>query len=118
MSNKKVLECLAQNIEGVEQLAYFIQCNEELTANELMTDIEIDRFKGYECCLAIMLLVADDPVINRTRKRLFLQWFGDEIKKTGAGQTIDWIEQILNEEHHSFEARRKHLGELNRQNKL
>ena len=74
MSNKKVLERLEQNIEGVEQLVYFIQYNEELTADELMIDIEIDRFKGYECCLAIMLLAADDPVINRTRKRLFLQW--------------------------------------------
>ena len=118
MSNKKVLESLEQNIEGVEQLVYFIQYNEELTADELMIDIEIVRFKGHESCLAIMLLAADDPVINRTRKRLFLQWFGEEIKKTGAGQTIDWIAQILNEEHHSFEARRKRLGELNRQNKL
>ena len=45
MSNKKVLESLEQNIEGVEQLVYFIQYNEELTADELMIDIEIDRYK-------------------------------------------------------------------------
>ena len=118
MSNKKVLESLEQNIEGVEQLVYFIQYNEELTADELMIDIEIDRFKGYEHCLAIMLLAADDPVINRTRKRLFLQWFGEEMKKTGEGQTIDRIAQILNEEHHNFETRRNRLKELDQQNKL
>ena len=118
MSNKKVLESLEQNIEGVEQLVYFIQYNEELTADELMIDIEIDRFKGYECCLAIMLLAADDPVINRTRKRLFLQWFGAEMKKAGEEQTINRIAQILNEEHHSFEARRKRLEDLDQQNKL
>ena len=29
----------------VEQLVYFIQYNEELTADELMIDIEIDRYK-------------------------------------------------------------------------
>ena len=45
MSNKKVLESLEQNIEGVEQLVYFIQYNEELTADELMIDIDIDRYK-------------------------------------------------------------------------
>ena len=118
MSNKKVLESLEQNIEGVEQLVYFIQYNEELTADELMIDIEIDRFKGYEHCLAIMLLAADDPVINRTRKKLFLQWFGEEMKKTGEEQTVNRIAQILNEEHHSFEARRKRLEELDQSNKL
>ena len=40
------------------------------------------------------------------------------MKKTGEGQTIDRIAQILNEEHHSFEARRKRLEDLDQQNKL
>ncbi len=109
---------MEQNIEGVEQLVYFIQYNEELTAKELMVDIETDHFKDYEYCLAIMLLAADDPVINRTRKRLFLRWFSEEMKKNGEEKTINRIEQLLTEEYHNFEIKKKRLEELDQQNKL
>lgn len=68
MSNQKILDYLERNIEGVAELAYFMQYGDELTSGAIMVDIEVDHFSGYEYCLAIMLLAASDIVIDRTRK--------------------------------------------------
>ncbi|MEG0257665.1 MAG: hypothetical protein RR632_05155 [Christensenella sp.] len=118
MSNKKAVEYQKANIEGVEHLVYFTRYKEELTAEELMVNIEVDHFGGYEYCLAILLLAADEPVIARVRKRLFLKWFDEERKRGGNERTVNDVMQILREEQHNFEARKKRLEELDRQNKL
>ena len=118
MSNQKILDYLEQNVEGVAELAYFMQYGEELTSGAIMVDIEVDHFSGYEYCLAIMLLAANDIVIDHTRKRLFLQWFRDELANTDEEQAINRIANILEEEHFRFEARQTRLEELGRQKGL
>lgn len=118
MLNKEILECLEQNIEGVQKIAYYMQDGEGLSFLELMADIEIDHFQGYECILAIMLLATDDPAIARTRNRLFIRWFKNEIETGGATQTVSRIAEILQEEHLYFEVKRNRLIELDKQNKL
>ena len=57
------------NVEGVAELAYFMQYGDELTSGAIMVDIEVDHFSGYEYCLAIMLLAANDIVIDRTKEK-------------------------------------------------
>lgn len=118
MSNKKMLEFLERNVEGLEKIAYFIQCNEELTCGELMVDIEVDHFKGYECFIPMLLLSSDDPVISRTNKRLFLHWFREDMEARGTEAVVNGIVRLLQEEHERFETRRTRLEELKEQNKL
>lgn len=118
MLNKEVLECFEQNIEGIQKITYYMQDGEELSSHELMTDIEVDHFQGYEYILAIMLLSTDNPAIKRTRNKLFIRWFRNELEKKGAEKTVTKVAKILNEEHLHFESRRNRLIELNKQNKL
>lgn len=118
MLNEEALECLEQNIEGVQKIAYFMQEGEGLSVQELMTEIEVDHFQGYEFILAIMLLATDDSAIERTRNRLFIRWFKNEIETSDATQTVSMIAEILQEEHLYFETRRNRLIELDTQNKI
>ena len=83
MLNKEVLECLEQNIEGAQKIAYYMNDGEGLSVQELMLDIKVDHFQGYEFLLAIMLLVTDDSAIERTRNRLFIRWFRKELEAKG-----------------------------------
>jgi len=69
----------------------------------------MDHFKGYECLLPAMLLSSEDPVIERTGKRLLLQLYSEKIQEIGAYKTVDRVIDILIEEHTSWEARRKRL---------
>lgn len=118
MLNKEALECLEQNIEGAQKIAYYMNDGEGLSAQELMLDIKVDHFQGYEFLLAIMLLVTDDSAIERTRNRLFIRWFRKELEAKGAAQTVERIANILSEENLYFETKRKRLIELDKQNKL
>ncbi|TCW24806.1 hypothetical protein EV208_12118 [Christensenella hongkongensis] len=118
MLNKEVLECLEQNIEGAQKIAYYMNDGEGLSVQELMLDIKVDHFQGYEFLLAIMLLVTDDSAIERTRNRLFIRWFRKELEAKGAAQTVERIANILSEENLYFETKRKRLIELDKQNKL
>lgn len=79
-------------------MEYLLKWGGELCYQDLMMDIGIDAFRGYEYFLAIVLLTANDPAIKRTKDRLFLQWFREEIKASGASQAIDRIMQIMKEE--------------------
>ena len=72
--------CLEQNIEGAQKIAYYMNEGEGLSVQELMLDIKVDHFQGYEFLLAIMLLVTDDSAIERTRNRLFIRWFRKELE--------------------------------------
>ena len=84
MLNNKVLECLEQNIEGLERLSYFMKYGEEFACRDLILEINMDQFEGYECLLPVILLTSDDPVIGRTEKRLLLQLYSERIQELGA----------------------------------
>lgn len=116
--NVQVLKCFEQHIEGVQILDYFMQMGEELTHQELVSDIRVDGLCGYEYLLPVMLLTPGDPVIERTMKRLFLRWFRQEVEDKGAEKTVDAIARLLDEEAAAFKARRDRLIQLDRQNRL
>ena len=54
MLNNKVLECLEQNIEGLERLSYFMKYGEEFACRDLILEINMDQFEGYECLLPVL----------------------------------------------------------------
>ena len=72
MSNKKVLGCLEQNVEGLEKIQNLMIFEDPLVYSDLMLEISIDHFHGYESILPVMILSTDDPIIERTGKRLLL----------------------------------------------
>ena len=51
MSNKKVLECLEQNVEGLERIQNLMRFEDHLIYSDLMLEINLDHFSGYEACL-------------------------------------------------------------------
>ena len=102
MLNNKVLECLEQNIEGLERLSYFMKYGEEFACRDLILEINMDQFEGYECLLPVILLTSDDPVIGRTEKRLLLQLYSERIQELGARRMVGRVADILNEEYKLF----------------
>ncbi|MEG0784649.1 MAG: hypothetical protein RR389_04410 [Christensenella sp.] len=118
MSNKKVSECLEQHSEGLDIIQYFMKCTDELTYNCLMSEINIDRFDGYECLLPVMLLSSEDPIIERTYKRLLLQLYSEKLRKVGGRRMVDCVTDILTDEKAKWDKRIKRLRKLDKQNKL
>lgn len=118
MSNKKVLECLEQNSEGLDKIQYFMKFADELSYSNLMLEINIDHFHGYECLLPVMLLSSDDPIIERTGKRLLLQLYGEKLQAVGGRQAVDCVADILTDEKEKWDKRIKRLRKLKKQNKL
>lgn len=80
----KVLECLKRNIEGLERLQYFMKYEEEFSYRDLILEINMDQFEGYECLLPVILLTSYDPVIERTGRRLLLRLI--QRRDAGAGR--------------------------------
>lgn len=99
MSCVEILRHLEENINILQKVEYLLKWGGELCYQDLMMDIGINAFHGYEYFLAIVLLTASDPAIERTKDRLFLQWFREEIESSGASQTIDRIAQVMKDEH-------------------
>lgn len=118
MYNKKILDCLEHNIDGLSNLQYFMKYPDELTYNDLMLEINIDHLHGYECLLPVMLLASDDPVIERTCKRLLLQLYREKLQELGGRTIVDRIADVLKEEKRKWDKRTKRLLELKEQNKL
>ena len=118
MSNKKVLECLEQNSEGLDKIQYFMKYADELSYSNLMLEINIDHFHGYECLLPVMLLSSEDPIIERTGKRLLLRLYGEKLQEVGGRKIVDCVADILTDEKEKWEKRIKRLRKLNQGNKL
>lgn len=112
MSNRKVLKFLEQNMEGLEKIEYFMMHEDSLTYGDLMWELQIDHFEGYECLLPVMLLASKDPALQRAVKRLLLQLYREKIEQTGASETVDYVIQLLKEEYKSWETRQKKVDEL------
>ena len=118
MLNNKVLECLEQNIEGLERLSYFMKYGEEFACRDLILEINMDQFEGYECLLPVILLTSDDPVIGRTEKRLLLQLYSERMQELGARRMVGRVADILNEEYKYYEARRERFRQLNQESEM
>ncbi|WP_066645349.1 hypothetical protein [Christensenella timonensis] len=118
MSNQKVLECLEQNVDGLEIIQNLMRYDDPLVYGDLMLEIDIDHFEGYEALLPVMLLSTGDAVIERTCKRLLLQLYSEKLQEIGGRQIVEYVKDILLEEQARWE---KHLGrlrKLRKQNKI
>ena len=51
----------------MQKMEYLLKWGGEVSYQELMMDIGIDAFRGYEYFLTILLLAANDPAIERTK---------------------------------------------------
>jgi len=118
MSNKKILECLEQNVEGLEKIQDLMRFTDPLIYSDLMLEINIDHFNGYEALLPVMLLSTADPIIERTGKRLLLQLYSEKLQEVGGRQIVDRETDILIEEKNQWDKRMKRLRKLDKQNKL
>lgn len=118
MSNKKVLECLEQNVDGLEKIQNLMMFEDPLVYSDLMLEISIDHFHGYEALLPVMLISTDDPIIERTGKRLLLQLYSEKLQEIGGRQIVDRVTNILTEEKSQWDKRIKRLRKLKKQNKL
>ncbi len=114
MLNNKVLECLEQNIEGLERLQYFMKYEEEFSYRDLILEINMDQFEGYECLLPVILLTSDNTVIKRAKKRLLLQLYSERMQELGARRMVDRVAAILNEECKGYEARGERFRQLDK----
>lgn len=118
MTNKKALDYLEQNFEGVNNMIYFMKYPDELTCDELMLEIEIDHFSGYEWLLPIMLLSSEDPVIERTGKRLLLQLYNEKLQTADGRQIVERVAGILTDEKEKWDKKTKRLRKLDQENKI
>ncbi len=118
MSNKKMLECLEQNVDGLEKIQNLMMFEDPLVYDDLIQEIRIDHFYGYEALLPVMLISTDDPVIARTGKRLLLQLYCEKLQEVGGRQIVDRVTEILTDEKERWDKRIKRLLKLKKQNKL
>lgn len=118
MSNENVLECLEQNSESLAKVTYFMKYKDELAYSDLMLEIGVDQFCGYECLLPVMLLSSEDPVIERTGRRLLLQLYSEKLQELGGRQMVELVTDILMDEKEKWDKRIKCLRSLEQQNKL
>mgnify|MGYP001055218430 CR=1 FL=1 len=112
MSNKKVLKFLEKNMEGLEKLEYFMKHEEALTYSDLIWELDIDGFKGYECLLPVMLMGSNDPALQRTWKRLFLQLYREKLQEIGAQELVKYVMQMLREEYSNWEKRQEKIDKM------
>ena len=97
--NQSVLELLEQNINGLELLQHYIQ--NEWTGElhrELLSSLQTGRFDGCECLLPIILLSADNAVIEFAVHRLFLQLYGEKLREAGVQAMAGRVADLLREE--------------------
>lgn len=118
MPNKKVLECLEKNVDGLEIIQNMMMFAEPLRYSDLMLEINIDYFHGYESLLPIILLSTDDLIIERAGKRLLLQLYSEKLQEIGGRQMVDRVTDILTEEKCRLDKRMKRLNKLKKKNKV
>lgn len=98
MINEDVLKYLSENMGIFRKVERLMRYPDELTYEDLILDLEIDRFRGYEYLLPIIMLATDDTSIIVTCQRLFLMLFSKELKREGSEKTINLVVDILREE--------------------
>lgn len=118
MLNEKVLECLEQNVEGLEKIQNLMRYEYPLIYSDLMMEIEIDHFRGYEALLPVLMLSTDDPAIDRTTKRLLLQLYSEKLQSVGGREMVDRVRSMLLEEQEDWLKRVGRIKELRNQKRI
>ena len=70
-------------LEGMIKLEKLIGPYGDYTYSDLLEDLEMDEYEGCEELVAVMLMMAEDPVMERIERRLFLQLYEEKIKEKG-----------------------------------
>lgn len=82
MSCVEILKHLEENINVLQKMEYLLKWGGELSYQELMMDIGIDAFRGYEyfltCCLRQMIRQSSEQKID-----CFCNGFAEKLKQTG-----------------------------------
>ena len=93
-------------LEGMIKLEKLIGPYGDYTYSDLLEDLEMDEYEGCEELVAVMLMMAEDLVMERTERRLFLQLYEEKIKEKGTQTVVKWIEEVLREEKWEDQMRR------------
>ena len=93
-------------LEGMIKLERLIGPYGDYTYSDLLEDLEMDEYEGCEELVAVMLMMAEDPVMERTERRLFLKLYEEKIKEKGTQTVVKWIEEVLREEKWEDQMRR------------
>ena len=83
---------------------------EEMSAEDLIMEIEADGCEGYSELLPIMLMLSEDPVIRRSAKRLFLHFYSREYDKSGSDGVLKLVADVLKDERDKWTAHKAGLN--------
>ena len=76
-------------LEGILNLEMLCMPYERFTYNDLLRELEVDYFAGYEELLPVMLMTTQDPVMERTGRRMFLQLYRERMEQDGARTVVE-----------------------------
>ena len=105
-------------LEGMIKLEKLIGPYGDYTYSDLLEDLEMDEYEGCEELVAVMLMMAEDPVMERTERRLFLQLYEEKIKEKGTQTVVKWIEEVLREEKEKWEDQMRGIARQKKQEQL
>lgn len=105
-------------LEGMIKLEKLIGPYGDYTYSDLLEDLEMDEYEGCEELVAVMLMMAEDPVMERTERRLFLQLYEEKIKEKGTQTVVKWIEEVLREEKEKWEDQMRRIDRQKKQEQL
>lgn len=89
-----------------------------ITHSDLLEDLEMDEYEGCEELVAVMLMMAEDPVMERTERRLFLKLYEEKIKEKRTQTVVKWIEEVLREEKEKWEDQMRRIDRQKKQEQL
>ena len=98
MSCIEVLRNWEENIEALEMLEALIQYVEEMPSEELLEEIYVDGFAGYEYMLLLIMITSSEGAMARAWKRLVLELFRREIQSRGEKQVVERMAELITEE--------------------
>lgn len=105
-------------LEGMIRLERLIGPYGDYTYSDLLEDLEMDEYEGFEELVAVMLMMAEDPVMERTERRLFLKLYEEKIKEKGTQTVVKWIEEVLREEKEKWEDQMRRIDRQKKQEQL
>lgn len=105
-------------LEGMTKLERLIGPYGDYTYNELLEDLKMDGYEGCEELVAIMLMMAEDPVMKWTERRLFLQLYEERMSEKGSQAVVKWVEEVLQEEKEKWEDQMRRMDKQKEQEQL
>ncbi len=105
-------------LEAMIKLERLIGPYGDYTYSDLLEDLEMDEYEGCEELVAVMLMMAEDPVMERTERRLFLKLYEEKIKEKGTQTVVKWIEEVLREEKEKWEDQMRRIDRQKKQEQL